>query len=269
MALIIPGVQVQVVKEVLPQQLAPSGVLGLIGFTEKGGSKVERASSWTRFIEVFGAASAYSLPEARQALDNGVYELVVSPLASGGTAASTATHASPKQRLLAAAKVASDKADAVRSKAGATDAEKAAADKDKKDAQDAAKNAAADDANAAGLALVARAPGLWGNQLRILVKYRDNVDGAVSFDLSIKRPGGDETGWESFRDVRLSSLSDVLQRSALAKPDASKTQDWPAEGETAFSGGADASPDDYSTALARLEGEPDVDMVLAAVQDDS
>src|SRR5207247_7141462 len=54
-------------KEVLPQQLAPSGVLGLIGFTQTGGEKVIRASSWSRFIDVFGAASAYSLPEARQA----------------------------------------------------------------------------------------------------------------------------------------------------------------------------------------------------------
>lgn len=32
--LIIPGVSVSVVKEVLPQQLAPSGVLGLVGFTD-------------------------------------------------------------------------------------------------------------------------------------------------------------------------------------------------------------------------------------------
>lgn len=47
MSLVIPGVQVEVVKEVLPQQLAPSGVLGLVGFTEVGGSKVRRSlKSW-------------------------------------------------------------------------------------------------------------------------------------------------------------------------------------------------------------------------------
>ncbi len=92
MARIIPGVQVTVVKEVVPPQLAPSGVLGLIGITEKEaptGSNTVRASSWSRFVEVCGSASAYSLPEARQALANGVFELVIVPLKS-----STATNAS-------------------------------------------------------------------------------------------------------------------------------------------------------------------------------
>lgn len=75
---IIPGVQVTVVKDPLPQQLSPTGVLGLIGFTEQlPDAGAERAASWNRFIEIFGQASAYSLPEARQALDNGVSELVV------------------------------------------------------------------------------------------------------------------------------------------------------------------------------------------------
>ncbi|WP_309897344.1 phage tail sheath C-terminal domain-containing protein [Archangium sp.] len=81
--LIIPGVQVTVVKEVLPQQLAPSGILGLVGFTEENPNKVVRAGSWSRFVEVMGRASAYSLPEAKQALDNGVSELVISPLRTG------------------------------------------------------------------------------------------------------------------------------------------------------------------------------------------
>lgn len=77
--LIVPGVQVSVVKDVLPQQLAPSGVLGLIGFTEQGDS-IERASSLNRLTEVFGWATLQSLPEARQAIENGVSELVISPL---------------------------------------------------------------------------------------------------------------------------------------------------------------------------------------------
>ncbi|HZI07054.1 MAG TPA: phage tail sheath C-terminal domain-containing protein [Archangium sp.] len=84
--LIIPGVQVTVVKEVLPQQLAPSGVLGLIGFTEENPGKTVRAGNWSRFVEVLGRGSAYSLPEAKQALDNGVSELVISPLPAGAGA---------------------------------------------------------------------------------------------------------------------------------------------------------------------------------------
>ena len=34
MTRIIPGVEVKVVKEVVPQQLAPSGVLGLVGYID-------------------------------------------------------------------------------------------------------------------------------------------------------------------------------------------------------------------------------------------
>ncbi|HRI66373.1 MAG TPA: hypothetical protein PK156_19125, partial [Polyangium sp.] len=224
MALIIPGVQVTVVKEVLPQQLAPSGVLGLIGFVEKSTNKVERASSWTRFLELFGAASAYSLPEARQALDNGVYELAISPL-TGGVAASV---------------------------------------------QVPIKTASSTSTNEAGLSLVARVPGTWSNGLMITIKYRDNVDTSiVSFDLSIKRPGGVDTGSELFRDVRLANLAEVIERSAIVKLDATATQKLPAEGKFVLAGGVDAAVGAYTTALTALEGEPDVDMVLASVPPDA
>jgi hypothetical protein len=42
---------------------------------------------------------------------------------------------------------------------------------------------------------------------------------------------------------------------------------WPLDGERAFAGGADADASAYSAALLRLRDEPDVDMVLAALQD--
>ncbi|WP_020394498.1 phage tail sheath C-terminal domain-containing protein [Thiolinea disciformis] len=81
MTLIIPGVEVKVVKEVLPPQLAPSGILGLIGLTEKIPTQgLGRVKSWNRFIELFGSASAYTMPEVLQALSNGVSELVIIPL---------------------------------------------------------------------------------------------------------------------------------------------------------------------------------------------
>lgn len=84
--LIIPGVSVSVVKEVLPQQLAPSGVLGLIGFTGAAAG-TQRASSWGRVRELCGDVTALSLPEARQAIDNGVSELVIVSLPSDGLVA--------------------------------------------------------------------------------------------------------------------------------------------------------------------------------------
>ena len=91
--LIIPGVSVSVVKEVLPQQLAPSGVLGLIGFTGAAAG-TQRASSWNRLRELCGDVTAFSLPEARQAIDNGVSELVVVSLPTAGyVAGATLTNA--------------------------------------------------------------------------------------------------------------------------------------------------------------------------------
>src|SRR5512140_645234 len=89
MARIVPGVEVKVVKDVVPQQLAPSGVLGLVGTTEKNLAAVARASSWSSFVEACGPGAAYSMAASRQALDNGVFQVVVSPVA-GGTKASLA-----------------------------------------------------------------------------------------------------------------------------------------------------------------------------------
>ncbi|MFC1747186.1 phage tail sheath C-terminal domain-containing protein [Pseudomonadota bacterium] len=92
MARIIPGVQVSVVKEVVPPQLAPSGVLGIVGFTENFPENPQvsgRASSWAHFIETFGASTAHSIPEARQALENGVYQLVVAPISEQAGAHAT------------------------------------------------------------------------------------------------------------------------------------------------------------------------------------
>lgn len=82
MARIIPGVQVTVIKEVVPPQLAPSGVLGLVGLVAPARpgvvhKPVERVGSWGRFRELYGNATALAMPEAQQALQNGVFELVV------------------------------------------------------------------------------------------------------------------------------------------------------------------------------------------------
>lgn len=87
MSRIIPGVQVTVVKEVVPPQLAPSGVLGIVGLVappREGTSRgpVERVGTWARFRELYGRGTARAMPEAQQAFQNGVNELVVVDLES-------------------------------------------------------------------------------------------------------------------------------------------------------------------------------------------
>jgi hypothetical protein len=96
MARIIPGVQVTVIKEVVPPQLAPSGVLGLVGLVApaRGGTnrkQVERVGSWARFRQLYGQGSALAMPEAQHALQNGVFELVVVDLASSVAERASAT----------------------------------------------------------------------------------------------------------------------------------------------------------------------------------
>lgn len=216
--LIIPGVQVSVVKEVLPQQLAPSGILGIVGFTEKvPDAGVERAGNWNRLKEVFGAGTALSLPEARQALDNGVSQLVVAPLAADAGARSSVV--------------------------------------------------VPQDGTGESVTLTARAAGTWSNGVRVRVTKRGTPDGNGVLDVKVLRPDGSEL--ESHRGLTVGAgdrdLDRALERSSVIS--ASAVVGWPKDGEYALSGGADATPEQYAAALARLAGEPDVDMVIAAVQD--
>lgn len=82
---IIPGVVVQVLREIVPPLPSPSGILGIAGVAQITPARLTPVSSYPRFLEVFGPASAFSMPEVRQAFQNGIAEVVVSPIA-GGTA---------------------------------------------------------------------------------------------------------------------------------------------------------------------------------------
>ena len=86
---VIPGVSVEVLREIVPPLPSPSGVLGIVGVTQQPTERLTPVSSFPRFLEVFGAASSFSIPEVRQAFQNGVAEVVVSPL-GGGSAGSAA-----------------------------------------------------------------------------------------------------------------------------------------------------------------------------------
>ncbi len=216
--LVIPGVQVAVVKEVLPRQLAPSGVLGLVGFTERApADELARASSWSRLREVFGTATAMSIPEARQALDNGVSQLVISPLPDDAGARASVTVP------------------------------------------------AGDEGEGAAFRLVAKVPGTWANGLKLSVKLRSDARRGDVLELALSWPGGDEL--ERHRDVSLKQEG-ALERSAVVRL-ADASENLPEPGEYSFDGGRDATREQYRDALARLENEPDVDMVMVSLQGDA
>lgn len=297
MTLVIPGVQVTVVKEVVPPQLSPSGVLGLIGLTEKKLEKTERASSWSRFIEVCGPASAYSLPEARLALGNGVFELVIVPIKPDNAARATAG-----LRLSLASFSLTAKSDDVTAtvksnpktfdltitpKSGDAETYKALTNTQLSEKLKDSGLVTVGDINTAippvageyalskdsavaipgdlSIGVEARAPGIWANKLKLQITYR-----ADKFDLAVRSPDAtaSDPPIEVHRNLDANNFADKLNKdSAVIRVKDGTAPDVPDEGEYILAGGTDAIAKDYIDALEWLKDEDDVDMVLAAIQD--
>jgi len=86
MTRILPGVEIEVIKEIVPRQLNPSGIAGMIGTAEKGPvATPERAGSYKEFTEKFGSNYDYTLTkDVKLAFQNGVYEVVVVRVTGSG-----------------------------------------------------------------------------------------------------------------------------------------------------------------------------------------
>ncbi len=100
MVRILPGVEIDVVKEIVPQQLAPSGIVGMIGTAETGPILEQTpVTSYREFVEKFGASAESSLTkDVKQAFQNGVFEIFVTRIeGSGGQKASLKLKA-PKKK---------------------------------------------------------------------------------------------------------------------------------------------------------------------------
>jgi hypothetical protein len=89
---ILPGVEVNVVKEIVPQQLNPSGVMGLMGMAEKGPVLTPiPVTSYREYQEKFGSDTNYSLTkDARLAFQNGVFEIFASRIEGSGSQTASA-----------------------------------------------------------------------------------------------------------------------------------------------------------------------------------
>ena len=93
MARILPGVEIQVIKEIVPQQLHPSGVVGLVGTAEKGPVlKPIPLTSYRDFTDKFGSDAAFSLTkDARLVFLNGVFEVYAVRVEAEGSQNASAT----------------------------------------------------------------------------------------------------------------------------------------------------------------------------------
>jgi len=76
-ALTIPGVQVRTEFEPSPVLPGATGILGVVGVTDRGPVLPTPVGNFAEFIDIFGPASRYSMPEVRTAFANGVQQVVV------------------------------------------------------------------------------------------------------------------------------------------------------------------------------------------------
>jgi len=76
--LIIPGVQVKTLFEPAPVLPSVTGVLGVVGITERGTVVPTPIGSMAELNDIFGPATRYSMPEVRAAFTNGVSEIFIS-----------------------------------------------------------------------------------------------------------------------------------------------------------------------------------------------
>lgn len=86
MARILPGVEIQVVKEIVPQQLHPSGIVGVIGTAEKGPMLIPTpVTSYSEFKGIFGSDPNQSLAkEVRNCFLNGVFQVFATRIEATG-----------------------------------------------------------------------------------------------------------------------------------------------------------------------------------------
>ena len=85
-ALIVPGVQVKTEFEPAPVLPGATGILGLVGVTDRGPLEPTPVGTFGEFLALFGPASRFSMPEAHTAFINGVMEIVVARVAPGAVA---------------------------------------------------------------------------------------------------------------------------------------------------------------------------------------
>ena len=92
LARILPGVEIKVVKEIVPQQLNPSGIIGIMGTAEKGPVLMPTpVNSFREFKDKFGSDSNQSLTkEARLAFLNGVFQVFVTRIEAVGSQSASA-----------------------------------------------------------------------------------------------------------------------------------------------------------------------------------
>jgi tail sheath protein len=85
-ALTIPGVQIRTLFEPAPVLPGATGILGVVGVTDRGPIAPTPLGSFDEFVAAFGEGSRHTMPEVRAAFVNGVSRVVIARTIPGGAA---------------------------------------------------------------------------------------------------------------------------------------------------------------------------------------
>lgn len=239
MDLIIPGVDIRVIRELVPRPLGATGVLGIVGCVERDLSNkpLQALGSFASFKDTFGPASALAMPEVKQAFAAGLNQVVVA-----NVPADTATAASISVPLTVDGKAARLEVSA---------------------------RAPGAWGNQVSIRLTKK-PGPAGDEVvEVEVFYPDAETliekKAVETFRNLSPMRGDAE--RHFVSV-LNSRSEIVRAElrAVADPNSQvlPTNDLPGATPLLLKGGTDPSPDAFATALARLEAFGEVDLVTAS-----
>lgn len=221
MTRILPGVEIQVIKEIVAQQLNPSGVVAMIGTAEKGDTLTPtHVSSYREFADKFGSSEQFTITkDAKQAFQNGVFEVVVTAI-SGKEGA--------KASLVL---------------------------KDLKN-KEAVKLTSKKSGEAGNNIKVKIEPGLSPDTVNMMIREGEVIE--ISDNLVM------ESSNEFYLVDYLNKNSTLVTAEDL-KSSSKAPNNNPREVESNLSGGLTGaiSKEDYEAALDKLEGDYDVDMVVA------
>ncbi|MFZ5816354.1 MAG: phage tail sheath protein [Bacillota bacterium] len=234
MGLIIPGVEIRVIRELVPRPLGATGVLGIVGPTEvdRSSKPLQALGSLQEFRETYGPASVMSLPEVRQAFAAGLNQVVVvnippDLMTAAAVEESVQVNGSPAKLEF-------------RAKAGGAWG------------------------NDLSVRLVTRTGVAAGQEAVEVQVFRKGTDQPVETirNLSSRR---DHARYFVAAVSAESSFVRATLKTAAA-PDAQVLPDNtnPDALPKPLTGGQDAMPEAFAAALARLETFPDVDMVAAS-----
>jgi hypothetical protein len=218
---VIPGVEIEVIKEIVPQQLNPSGVVAMIGTTEKGDILTPtHVSSYKEIVDKFGSSDHSSVVrDAKQAFQNGVFEVVVCKISGkeGENASCVLKDGKNKDTVKLIARISGEAGNNIKVKIE---------------------------------------PGTAEDAVNIFLTEGESVE--IFENLSMNQSAANSLVDHLNTNSKLVSAEN--RRSSTKPPNNNPQPD-----EMVLSGGAlgAISKDDYEAALEKLEGEPDVDLVLA------